>query len=80
MMRAGLKQINQWGAQDIQAYCAKITYKPIQLLKEKGFWVEDEQYRGHHLFGVRVPRHINLNLVKENMKKNKISVSSFSIN
>jgi selenocysteine lyase/cysteine desulfurase len=75
MMRAALKQVEQWGAENIQAYCARIAHKPIQLLQEKGFWVEDEAYRGHHLFGVRVPKHINLNSLKENMIKNKISVS-----
>jgi len=75
MMLAALKQINAWNPQDIQAYCAKITRKPIQLLREKGFWVEEEAFRGHHLFGIRFPKGLDITLLKQRLHKSKISVS-----
>ena len=75
MMLAALKQINEWKPENIQAYCAKITRKPLQLLKERGFWVEEEAFRGHHLFGVRMPKELDITKLKQRIQKNKISVS-----
>ncbi|MBK5277939.1 MAG: aminotransferase class V-fold PLP-dependent enzyme [Bacteroidia bacterium] len=75
MMLAALKQINQWKPENIQAYCAKITSRPLHLLKESGFWVEDDEYRGQHLFGIRLPQLLKTKIVKEKIQVNKISVS-----
>jgi selenocysteine lyase/cysteine desulfurase len=75
MLLEALKQINQWKPKAIQQYTAAITKKPIQLLKAAGFWVEDEKYRGHHLFGIRLPENKSIDVVKTNIRKNKISVS-----
>jgi selenocysteine lyase/cysteine desulfurase len=75
MMIAALKQINQWKPKNIQDYCEKITVKSIQQLREAGFWVEDENFRGHHLFGLRTPKGSDLGKIKRQLFKNKISVS-----
>ena len=75
MLLEALKQINQWKPKSIQHYCASITRKPIKLMQEAGYWVEDEKYRGHHLFGVRLPSHAQADKIKKALHKNKISVS-----
>ncbi|MBI1768703.1 MAG: aminotransferase class V-fold PLP-dependent enzyme [Bacteroidetes bacterium] len=75
MMLTALKQINKWKPENIQQYCAKITRKPIERLREAGFWVEDENYRGHHLFGIRLPKNTDMEKIKQQLQKNKISVS-----
>lgn len=75
MLLEALKQINQWKPKAIQQYCARITYKPITLLREAGFWVEDNQFRGHHLFGLRLPVNVPAEKIKKALLKNKISVS-----
>lgn len=75
MMLAALQQLNKWKPENIQQYCAKITRKPIALLREAGFWIEDEAYRGHHLFGMRLPENLNVEKVKLALQKNKITVS-----
>lgn len=75
MMVAALKQINKWKPENIQEYCSKITRRPIELLREAGFWIEDENYRGHHLFGIRLPRHTDIEKIKQRLKKNKINVA-----
>lgn len=75
MMLEALKQINQWKPQAIQKYCKSITQKPIALLREAGFWIEEENARGHHLFGIRLPEGADLEVVKKRILKNKISVS-----
>jgi selenocysteine lyase/cysteine desulfurase len=75
MMIQALRQLIQWKPKNIQEYCAKITKEPLNKLKEAGFSIEDEKFRGHHLFGVRVPKGFDMMKTKENLKKKKILVS-----
>lgn len=75
MLLEALKQINQWKPKAIQQYCAGIIHKPIALLREEGFWVEDDAFRGQHLFGLRLPANIPAEKIKKALLKNKISVS-----
>ncbi len=75
MMLAAIRQINLWKPANIQAYCEKISKKALSQLEEAGFWIEDPKYRAHHLFGIRLPQHINRDKVVEALKKNKIAVS-----
>jgi selenocysteine lyase/cysteine desulfurase len=75
MMIASLKQLNKWKPENIQKYCTSITRRPIELLRDAGFWVEDENYRGHHLFGIRLPKNVDTKKIKDKLQKNKISVS-----
>jgi selenocysteine lyase/cysteine desulfurase len=75
MLLAAIQQINQWKPSNIQAYCEKISRKALAQLTDAGFWIEDPKFRGHHLFGIRLPENINRDKVVESLKKNKISVS-----
>lgn len=75
MLFEALKQINQWKPKAIQQYCAGITHKPIALLREAGFWLEDDKLRGQHLFGIRIPASAQPDKIKKALLKNKISVS-----
>lgn len=75
MLLEALKQVNAWKPKRIQEYCASITRKPIALLKEAGYWVEDEAFRGHHLFGVRLREGMQMDVVKKALQKKSISVS-----
>ncbi len=75
MMLEALRQINQWKPENIQEYCKRITRLPIQKLREAGFWIEDDHYRGHHLSGIRFPKTVNVEQLKIALQKNKIAVS-----
>lgn len=75
MMLAAIQQINQWQPANIQAYCEKISKKALTQLSDAGFWIEDPKYRGHHLFGIRLPENIHRDKVVEALKENKIAVS-----
>lgn len=75
MMVEALKQINKWTPENIQEHCAKISKKPIDQLREAGFWIEDESYRGNHLFGMRLPKNADIEKIKLQLQRNKISVS-----
>lgn len=75
MLLTAIQQINQWKPANIQKYCEKISKKALAQLTDAGFWIEDPTYRGHHLFGIRLPQNINHDKVVETLKKNKIAVS-----
>jgi selenocysteine lyase/cysteine desulfurase len=75
MMLKALEQINRWKVSNIQEYCSSITSGAVKALREKGFWIEDENYRGGHLFGIRLPEEMNMDKVKDSFRKNKIYVS-----
>ncbi len=75
MMLQALRQINSWNPKNIQGYCARISKKAVDLLRENDFWIEDEAFRSAHLFGIRVPAGTDIKSVAANLKKKKISVS-----
>jgi selenocysteine lyase/cysteine desulfurase len=75
MMIKALEQLNRWKVSNVQEYCSFITREAIIKLREKGFWVEDENYRGGHLFGIRLPETMDIEKVKNSFLKNGIYVS-----
>jgi selenocysteine lyase/cysteine desulfurase len=75
MLLEAVKQVTQWGQEEIQRYCKKITSRGIDELRERGFWIEDESNRGYHLFGIRFPKDLDLDKIRTRVKKRKISVS-----
>ncbi len=75
MMLEALKQINRWNPKNIQQYCKAISKTAIKDLSKEGFWIEDEKFRAGHLFGIRIPKGIDMKVLKKKLKKNKISVS-----
>lgn len=75
MMREAIRQVNAWGPENIQNYCRDLTRVGVKNLRHNGFWVEDEAYRGHHLFGIRFPKGNSVDRVKAQMSARKIAVS-----
>jgi selenocysteine lyase/cysteine desulfurase len=75
MLIKAISQLNKWKVENVQEYCSQLTRKPIEKLRENGFWVEDEEFRGSHLFGIRLPHYTELEKVKTALLKNKIYVS-----
>lgn len=75
MVVAALKQVNKWTPEAIQTYCRDLCSESIQGLREHGFQIEDEQWRGDHMFGVRLPNHISIEKLNETFAKHHIHVS-----
>ena len=75
MLIESLKLLNKWKPANIQKYCAGITAEPIRKLREAGCWIEDSDSRGQHLFGIRLPAHIDIEKAAARFKKNKLFVS-----
>jgi selenocysteine lyase/cysteine desulfurase len=75
MLIKAINQLNKWKPGNIQEYCDSLTKAPIEKLREKGFWIEDEAYRGAHIFGIRLPKNMEIERVKAALLKNKVYVS-----
>ena len=60
MFIAALKLILEMTPDRIQQYCQHLIAEPVEQARELGFIVEDAQWRGAHLFGLRVPKRVDL--------------------
>ncbi|MCP5064137.1 MAG: aminotransferase class V-fold PLP-dependent enzyme [Ignavibacteriae bacterium] len=70
-----LEQIIEWGTENIQGYCHNISENAITKLNELDCSVEQNKYRGNHLFGIKLGNHINAEILKQEFEKNKVYVS-----
>lgn len=75
MLLEALRQVNEWGPKNIQAYCRSITQRGLATLRNHGYWVEEESGRGHHLFGIRFPKGADKGKIIDRVKRRGISVS-----
>ena len=75
MLTRALKQVNEWTPEGIQNYLGQLTAPYLKELAELDIQVEDSAYRGNHLYGLRLPEHMDLEEVKSNFAKNHIYVS-----
>lgn len=55
MLIAALEQLLAWEPGNVQAYCRELTRDLITEARALGYAVEDEAWRGAHLFGLRAP-------------------------
>ncbi|KAA1247721.1 aminotransferase class V-fold PLP-dependent enzyme [Aquimarina sp. RZ0] len=75
MMIKAIEQLIEWQPKNIQNYCEQISKEMINKLRDLGYFIEDSQYRAHHLFGIYLPKHINSEKLKTSLKEAKIIVS-----
>lgn len=75
MMVKALEQVLDWGPGRIQEYCREICSGVIRNLRNSGFFIEDEEWRGSHLFGVRLPESVSREDLREKLTKENIHVS-----
>jgi len=75
MMKVALEQLLTWGVENIQDYCRNITEQPIAELQAMGCLLEHEDYRAHHLFGVRLPASIDADKLQQLFQERQVFVS-----
>lgn len=73
MQLAALQQVNAWGADGIQEYCSGLWDFALPTLRELGITVADE--RAHHLVGLRLPAHLDLERAALEIKNRGLHVS-----
>ncbi|MEM7108415.1 MAG: aminotransferase class V-fold PLP-dependent enzyme [Bacteroidota bacterium] len=75
MLLTALIQINQWTPKGIQDYCTRITDETLRGLMQEGFYIESSEYRGSHLFGIRIPETIEIAVLQSRLTDAQINVS-----
>jgi selenocysteine lyase/cysteine desulfurase len=75
LLLAALGQLNDWGVENIQQYCKKITKDAILSFREMGLKLEKEPFICSHLFGIRLPDHFDGQILKQELEKAQILVS-----
>lgn len=75
MQIAALKEVLKFHPQELQDYCQSITEKAIDDLKSLGFHVRDAHERAKHLFGIELPKDIDVQQLKSQLAESNIYVS-----
>ncbi|WP_420317237.1 aminotransferase class V-fold PLP-dependent enzyme [Ekhidna sp.] len=75
MLKKAIDQINKWNPQNIQDYTKHLMSDAIEQMKEWGYLIEDEQSRASHLFGARLPKKVSPDMLKNVLKKHRVSIS-----
>lgn len=75
MLAKSLEQLKEWQPENIQNYCHEISKKAITELRELGCFIEEDAYRAKHLFGVYLPKNIDLDALKDKFAAQNIYVS-----
>lgn len=75
MLIKSIEQLIEWQPVNIQTYCTEISKDAINELQELGCFIEESNYRSSHLFGVYLPKTIDLEKLKVAFAKNNIFVS-----
>ena len=76
MLAAAIKQLLEWGVDNIQAYCAELTQTPLKHLQEIGVLVADPAQRPAHLVGLHLPeRYFDRERLKNLLQERQVYVS-----
>ncbi len=75
MLLEALDMILEWTPEGIQEYVTELTAPLLVQATALGYDVEDAQQRGGHLFGLRLPNHIDIDEVKTRCAERSVSVS-----
>ena len=75
LLLAAIGQLKTWGVANIQQYCSDITKNAVAEWRDMGLYIEADNWRGHHLFGIRLNDKFDGTKLKEALTKANISVS-----
>lgn len=75
MQVEGLKQISKFSPEDIQDYCHSISKAAVVELRGLGFNVNKDEERAKHLFGIELPKSIDVERLKSELAAQNIYVS-----
>lgn len=75
MSITAISQLLEWTPQGIQDYCEALTKEPIKQLQSLGCVIENAEDRGHHLFGIRLAKGMDLEKLRVKFAAKNIHVS-----
>ncbi len=75
MFIAALEQVLEWQVPRIEAYCRHLTTGLIEEAQGRGYGATEENWRGGHLFGLRLPEDVDLATLQARLRDRQIYVS-----
>jgi len=72
---ASLRLLLEWRPDRVQAYCRALTGGLVDEARALGYAVEDEPWRACHLFGLRMPRSVDLGALRDALARRNVSAS-----
>lgn len=75
MRIAALRQIIKWNPIHIQEYCRELSTVAARELRKLGCYIENDEHRSHHMFGVEFPENLNIKKLKEILNRRKVHLS-----
>ena len=75
MQLEALKQVVLWTPQAVQDYCKDISTKAVADLRALGCYIEEDTFRSHHLFGLKLPETVDVKRFKKALLERHIFVS-----
>ena len=76
MLTEAIRQLNEWGVENVNDYCHRLIQKPLRQLLNLGCMVENSDYYSPHLLGLRLPKSINREKLQKEFDVNRIKVST----
>ncbi|MEM8523705.1 MAG: aminotransferase class V-fold PLP-dependent enzyme [Bacteroidota bacterium] len=75
MLIKALEQLLEWGVDNVQSYAKNLSKATVEVLKDHGCRIEEEAFRCGHLFGVRLPKQLDMNELKTTFARHNVFVS-----
>jgi selenocysteine lyase/cysteine desulfurase len=75
MLIAALEMIQSWGPDFVQRHCRALMADAVEEARSMGFVVEDEAWRGWHMFGLRLPAFVDPAQLQAQLRDRRVSVS-----
>ena len=75
MLVTALRLVLEWGPERIQAYARDLSRDLLVEAESLGYAVEEASYRVDHLFGIRMPKGVEMERLKEALKRENVSTS-----
>lgn len=75
MLVAALRLVLEWGPERIQAYARELSRDLLEEASTLGYAVEEAPYRVDHLFGLRMPKGLDMERLKGALQRENVSTS-----
>jgi selenocysteine lyase/cysteine desulfurase len=75
MLIAALEMIQSWGPEFVQRYCRGLMADAVEEARGMGYVVEDEAWRGWHMFGLRLPESVDPARLAGLLRERRVAVS-----
>ena len=70
-----IEQLIEWTPESIQNYCTEITKEAIEDLRLMHCFIEEDEFRAKHLFGIKLADNMEMERLQAELKANNIFVS-----